>query len=111
MHQTYNPDNKTLRLTIPGDVLSTNIETLRRDIMATITSPAPHQTWDVLELDLRAARMVDSAGLNLIVSVVRAADQRSRRIRALIENVNVQRTFIFTRLDKYLELVTSGANA
>ncbi|HRE84138.1 MAG TPA: STAS domain-containing protein [Opitutaceae bacterium] len=105
MQPLYNPELKTLRVTIPGDVLSTNAETLRRDITAALNNSAPN-TLNVLELDLRAARMVDSAGLNLIVSLVRAASQRSCRIRALVENTNVQRTFLFTRLDRYLELVT-----
>jgi len=105
MHPLYNPELKTLHVTIPGDILSTNAEALRRDIMAALND-STQTTLSVLELDLRAARMVDSAGLNLIVSLVRAASQRSCRTRALVENANVHRTFLFTRLDRYLELVT-----
>jgi len=109
MKQNYDSSLKTLRLEFPGDVLSTNVDSLRTELMAAIESFPTPPPWEVLELDLRSAQMIDSAGLNLIVGIIRVIDQRSRKTRALISNPNIQRTFLFTRLDRHLEMVKTAA--
>lgn len=55
-----------------------------------------------LDLDLTAANMIDSAGLNLLVALVRLMEERRGSVNAKISSVNIQRTFSFTRLDKHL---------
>jgi len=49
--------------------------------------------------------MVDSVGLNLVVTVLKHVQKRGARMRVAYSALNVLRTFTFTRLDKHLELV------
>ena len=58
-----------------------------------------------IDLDLSRATMVDSVGLNLIVSVIKHVKGRDGSVRFLIGNNNVERTFRFTRLDSQAEVV------
>jgi len=97
---------KTLSVTVPGDVLSTNADALREDLFGLLDSPpVKHGDWDTLKLDLTAAQMVDSVGLNLIVAIVRNVKNRNGRIVTTLKSPNIHRTFLFTRLDKQMELV------
>jgi anti-anti-sigma factor len=106
MKHLLDSPKKTLKLTIQGDILSTSIETLRPDIFG-VLERVPPGPWEILVLDLTSATMVDSAGLNLLISVVRHLKNANVKIRALVTNENILRTFRFTRLDKHIELVES----
>jgi anti-anti-sigma factor len=101
------PNPSVHRLELPGDVLSTNVRDLRPLIFAEIDR-MPAAGAGILELALEHARMVDSAGLNLIVSAMRAVGGKGGRMRVIVANGNVHRTFVFTRLDQHLELVKTG---
>jgi anti-anti-sigma factor len=104
MKHTADSANMTLTIVIPSDVLSTNTEVLRPEIFKILEDTAS-EAWQVLVFDLTAAKMVDSAGLNLLISVVRSVQPRGMKIRALVSNDNILRTFKFTRLDRHIELV------
>lgn len=102
-------DGNTLTLVWPGDVLSSNVDTLRQESVALLEGgELKNVPWTVLKLDITHAKMVDSAGLNLIVSVIKIAKGRGATVRATVGNPNVYRTFIFTRLDKQLELAQAA---
>jgi len=108
MNYQINDAAKTLSITVPGDVLSTNADALREKIFGLLESPAVRLgAWDTLSLDLSAAKMVDSVGLNLLVALVRAVKSRQAKIRAIIKSPNIHRTLLFTRLDREMELVTT----
>lgn len=99
----------TLTVSWPGDVLSSNVETLRKETQEILDSDLIRQgAWTVLKLDLSAAKMVDSAGLNLIVSLIKTTKARGSSVRAVVGSPNVYRTFIFTRLDKQLDLAQAA---
>ena len=96
----------TLTLHIEGDILSTTISPLRAESLRLLESTAVHSgNWNVLELVLTDARMVDSAGLNFLVSLIKAAKNRGAAVRAVVSSRTVHRTFVFTRLDKQVDLV------
>ena len=102
-------EGNTLTIGWPGDVLSSNVDSLRQETQALLEgSETRGVQWSVLKLDLTHAKMVDSAGLNLIVSIVKIAKARGATVRATVGNPNVYRTFIFTRLDKQLELAQAA---
>ena len=106
MNHQLDPREKLLTLTIPGDILSTNADGLREEIFGVLESPAiKNAEWNTLKLDLKAAQMVDSVGLNLIVALIRAVQQRQVKIQTVISSSNIQRTFLFTRLDKQMEII------
>lgn len=106
MKTALDSQNKTLTLAITGDLISSKAERLRPEINALLEPPAdaPAQ-WTQLRLDLTGAKMVDSVGLNFIVSILKAVQKQSARMQILYSNQNVYRTFLFTRLDKHIELV------
>jgi anti-anti-sigma factor len=105
MQHQLDTDQHTLTLNFSGDVLSTNATPLRNEIFGVLESPAlPPTAWNVLHLDLSKAKMIDSMGLNLIVSIVRAMKTRNAKITTTVSSQNVYRTILFTRLDKQMEV-------
>jgi len=96
-------ESRTLRLVFPGDILSTNASGLKEEAIRAIEGSAPG--WDSLVADLSAARMVDSVGLNLLVTIIKAAQARHRKTRIRSSSSHVRRALKFTRLDQMAELV------
>lgn len=96
----------TLKLRLPGDLLSTNADAHRQEIFAVLESQAVKSSdWKRLEIDLSQAKMVDSAGLNLLVAITRLAKNRAATLAVKITSLNIQRTFSFTRLDQQIEVL------
>jgi anti-anti-sigma factor len=106
MHYRIAPEQKTLTVTIPGDVLSTNLEELRTR-MHTLIAPPPtgSDLWTTLVLDLSATKMIDSAGLNFLVSLVRTIGARGGKVSARALQPQILRAFKFTRLDQHITLL------
>lgn len=105
MKHTCDLSSRTLTLSFPGDVLSTNADATSQEVTRILESEAVHALgWNTLKLDLTAARMIDSVGLNLIVSLIKLAKNRPGKVVAQIASPNVQRTFIFTRLNTQMDL-------
>lgn len=98
------PSTKILTITVPGDILSTNAETLRDQILPLIQPGESEANWEVLRLDLNQAKMIDSVGLNLLVRICRVAKEKNHKVQAAISSANIYRTFIFTRLNLLLEI-------
>jgi anti-anti-sigma factor len=96
----------TFTITLNCDLTSTTVEQLRPELHAQLATPAnPGAAWKLFRLDLAATKMVDSVGLNLIIGLLKAIQQRGARMQILCANPNVHRTFLFTRLDQHLELI------
>ncbi len=85
-----------------GDVISTNAEDVWRGISSKLESLKPS---GVLELDLRAALMVDSVGLNVIVRTIKQTSQEGGTVRIIVGNKSVKKIFLFTRLNERAEIV------
>jgi len=92
-------EKKRISFEFPGDVLSTTAESLRTRLEEVLRD-CPAGSLDCFEADLRAARMVDSVGLNLLVWLWRAVTGRGGRLRVLISSPDVERTFKFTRFSE-----------
>jgi ABC-type transporter Mla MlaB component len=102
----------TLFLSPPGDILSTTIGPMRAEFIRLMETPEVRDgKWKTLELNLAEARMVDSAGLNFLVTLIKAARHRGAAVRALVKSRTVHRTFVFTRLDTQVELVFQDGTA
>lgn len=106
MQHQLNAAERTLVVTLPGDLLSTNAEQTRTEVLGVLQSAAPG--WETFKLDLRAAKMVDSVGLNLIVAIYKETQKKRAKMAVVISNPNIQRTFLFTRLDKHLQVIMAG---
>lgn len=93
-----------IQSSIPGDLLSTNAAALRSQLDAFLAVSQGGAGWAVLELDLRRAAMVDSVGLNFLVSLHKRLAVDGKRLRVLILSESVRRILRFTRLDQYVEV-------
>lgn len=106
MNHQLNAAEQSLHLTIPGDVLSTNAKQIRAEILSLLeTTSVKTAGWTTLILDLSAAKVIDSVGLNLIVGLYKEAKKRGAKTHALISSTNIQRTFAFTRLDAHIQVL------
>jgi anti-anti-sigma factor len=96
----------SLTLCVPGDLISTNAEATRNEAVNVLeTAESAQPGWNLFQLDLTAARMVDSVGLNLIVYILRRVKTRGARMQITYTSPNILRIFTFTRLDQQVELV------
>jgi anti-anti-sigma factor len=103
-------DSKTgvLSVVLDGDLISTTAEPLRPAINKLFEATSGKDAaWKLFRLDLSRAKMVDSVGLNFIVNVLKSVQQHGAKMQIVYANQNVHRTFLFTRLDKHLELLSS----
>ncbi|HEX7654734.1 MAG TPA: STAS domain-containing protein [Verrucomicrobiae bacterium] len=106
MRAILDSDKKTLTVQIPADLVSTNAGELR-DCLKEVLQTEEGRTvpWQTLRLEMFQAKMVDSVGLNLIVTILRATQKLQVRMQLAYQNPNVLRTLQFTRLDRHLDLV------
>jgi len=106
MNSTPDLHEESVTLRVPGDLISTNADALRNEIGGLLeTSGGAPRNWDLFVLDLTAAKMVDSVGLNLVVSLLKRVQARGARMQINYASPNILRTFTFTRLDKHVSLV------
>jgi anti-anti-sigma factor len=91
---------------IAGDLVSTTVEALRKEANGVLDGVGESiARGGCFKLDLTAAAMVDSAGLNLVVTLLKRAQMRGMKMQIAYTDANLLRTFIFTRLDQHIELV------
>lgn len=108
MKHILDSSTKTLTLTFPGDVVSTNADVLRKQTFDILESETVTVSdWTTLKLDLRASKMIDSMGLNLLVSVIKLARNRNSKVIGHVGNTNVHRALCFTRLNTQMELIAA----
>ncbi|MFA5266251.1 MAG: STAS domain-containing protein [Opitutaceae bacterium] len=90
---------------VTGDLTSTTVPAFRNEVdqkLAQAEKEGPGLS--LVEIDLKGARMVDSVGLNLLVSVIKQVKDRGGEVRLLIAHPNIQRILTFTRIDKHAEV-------
>jgi anti-anti-sigma factor len=106
MNPTARPEDHPLTVRVSGDLLNTTTAAVRAEIDPLLAA-ASHvlETGTTLRLDLTAATMIDSVGLNLVVSLLKAVQKRGAKLQIAYADQNILRTLTFTRLDKQIELV------
>ena len=103
---------RTLTVTIRGDLVSTTADLLRPEITRLLEAPPEASgDWRCFQLDLGGATMVDSVGLNFIITILKTVQKRGAKMQILYTNQNVHRIFLFTRMEKHVELVRTAAMA
>ena len=106
MNPALDLNEESVTLRVPGDLISTNAGELRKEVSSLLeTAGGAPRKWDTFILDLSAAKMVDSVGLNLVVSLFKRVQVRGAKMQVNYSSPNILRTFTFTRLDKLVKLV------
>ncbi|MFZ5806689.1 MAG: STAS domain-containing protein [Verrucomicrobiota bacterium] len=85
------------------DVLSSVVEEMSFLIKKNLEDKK-QEDWNILEIDLHAVRVMDSMGLNLLIGLLKHAQLRNARVRCKISSPTIHRTFLFTRLDKQMDV-------
>lgn len=81
--------------------MSSNAESIRTEVEALFTkSPQARE----LSLDLRSARLIDSVGLNLIVTFIRRIKQHGGKANITVGHPTVRRMMAFTRIDQHAQV-------
>jgi len=90
-----------ITLVVGGNILSTNVQAVRQrvlDILGEIETGNP--SWKHLHLDITAAQMIDSTGLNFLVAVSRHVKKRGVELKISVSSANIAKSFSFIRLDR-----------
>jgi anti-anti-sigma factor len=107
---SFSSDFPSISCIAPCEITSTNEPAFRAQLDQLIVS-AP-AGWRVLMIDLQATRMIDSKGLNLLVSVVKRLRTEERDVKLVGPQAAVRRIIAFTRLDRHAAVVNpSGTPA
>jgi anti-anti-sigma regulatory factor len=108
MKNQLDPVTGMLQISVPGDLLSTNADQFRAGAFSLMDAQAGRSSeWSGVAVDLRAAQMVDSAGLNAIFSLIRRLKAEGKRASIQVKDPHVCQIFLFTRLDRLAEIVRS----
>ncbi len=89
-------NDSTLRIVFKGDLLSTNVDALRQEILASVSDNPGART---IIADLKNTRQVDSKGVNLLIAIFRECE--SRRFTFSVDNPSdaIRRLFSLLNLE------------
>jgi anti-anti-sigma regulatory factor len=99
----FDQRKKQLQFMFHQDVLSSVVKEMSFMIEKNLEDKK-HDKWETLMIDLSAAHIVDSMGLNMIIGMLKHAQLRNARVHCKISSQTIHRTFLFTRLDKQMEI-------
>ena len=91
---------------VQGDLLSTNSKAFQEDANPKAESL---KQGGILSIDLRAARLVDSVGLNALVTTIKSAKACGGTVQLLVSHPSVLRILSFTRIDTHARVISPGA--
>lgn len=93
-------------MVVAGNILSTNVQEIRQKILGVLNqNEAENPQWKKLTLDLCAAQMIDSTGLNFLVAVSRHVKKRGIELKITVTSQNICKSFNFIRLDRQASIV------
>jgi len=92
----------------PADITSTTEAAFRAQIENTIAA-AP-SGWRFLRIDLKSTRLIDSKGLNLIVSLSKSLRSGDHEIQLVGPQPHILRILSFTRLDRHIAVVNADGS-
>lgn len=108
MKQTNLPSERQLAFAVSGDLTSANADVILKELSGMIEAKSSDQiAWKIFLLDLSRAKMVDSAGLNVIVAILKRVQKLGATMQILYANQNVYRILVFTRLDQHITLINA----
>ena len=95
-------------MTLEGDLKSTTTAALHRDVFAILAHDSARSLQiTTVELDISAATMVDSLGLNLVIAVLKWSKHRDASLRIIVGKRAVHSTMLAVGLDRQAELVST----
>ena len=106
MKYELDSSSQTLKLKIGSDITTTNVDEIRLDTLDIINSDKiANGDWDFVDIDLINANVIDSSGLNFLVTLNRHITNMGKKVRIFISNPHIHRTFVYVRMDKKMEII------
>jgi anti-anti-sigma factor len=103
--------SEEITLVVGGNILSTNVQEIRQKILDIIAkSETENPQWKLLHLDLTAAQMIDSTGLNFLVALLRHVKKRGSELKISVSSANICKSFNFIRLDRQAQIILVANN-
>lgn len=100
------PNNSNVAVCVSqGDLLSTTVKAFREKVDQVMATQASNPQWNVLELDLRAARFIDSVGINLIILMIRKMKDRNGSVRVRLSSNSLKRVLDYMRVNDHAEII------
>jgi anti-anti-sigma factor len=93
-----------LAIHVPGDLTSASVQEFLQ-IVETAMPPGTGAPWRIVSLNLAAAKIVDSRGLDLIMKIHKTVQRLGARMQVVYSNQKMHRTLLFIRLDRIAELI------
>lgn len=94
-------DNQLLVLKVKGDILSTNAKERAEEIGNLIVK---HKEVSAVKLDINAAKMVDSVGLNMLLGIIKTVRENEAELVIHISSASINRVFLMSRFDKLAKI-------
>lgn len=105
----YDRQEGVLRVLFPGDVKSTTVEELHRDVFSVLADPAVRDLEvKMLDLNLTQAKVLDSLGLNLLVALYKLAKRRNETVRLRVGVRAVYLTCLAVGLERQMDVRYEG---
>jgi anti-anti-sigma factor len=107
---TVSGSGEEITLVVSGNILSTNVQEVRQKVLDILTqNETGNPAWKRLTIDLLAAQMIDSTGLNFLVAVTRHVKKRGIELKLVVSSPNISKSFSFIRLDRQAKVVLVDA--
>ena len=102
----YTEETACLHLALEGDLKSTTIAEIRRDLGTILKHEYVFLLKiNVVEVDISSASIVDSLGINLVLSVLKWAANSNAEARIIVGTRGVYETLLAIGLDKHSQLI------
>ena len=106
MKYELNSSNQILKLKISSDITTSNVDEIRLDTLDIINSDqVAKENWNFVDIDLLNANVIDSSGLNFLVTLNRHVNKIGKKVRIFISSPHIHRTFVYVRIDKKMEII------
>ena len=106
MKYEINSSDKILDLKICSDITTSNVDEIRLDTLEIINSDnLTDENWNFVDIDLLDANVIDSSGLNFLVTLNRHVMKLGKKVRIYISSPHIHRTFLYVRMDKKMEII------
>jgi anti-anti-sigma factor len=106
---TISGTGEDITLVVGGNILSTNVQEVRQKVLDYLAEvEAGNSAWKRMHLDITAAQMIDSTGLNFLVAVNRHLKKRNIELEISVSSQNIAKSFNFIRLDRQAKINVVG---
>jgi len=104
MKPQFDPTHNSFLLTVTSDIISTKVDEMKSVFEESEPVLKMHPQCKHMLIHLENTHMIDSAGLNFIVSFYKHLQNHGVTTEIQCKDRNILRTLRFSRVDKYVKV-------